>query len=105
MDEFTSGAKRAEKGKNYLLVPHPVILALIEVLEHGAKVYGLNNWQKGELDQTFRESNLNHALDHIYNYVLTGGREHLLHAFCDIMFEVYFAEKTGKTWDLKEMEK
>lgn len=77
-----TGGKQSKLDYRFDLLDVPSLFALAKVLHEGAVEYGENNWRNISV-----ESNLNHALMHIFAY-LGGDKqdEHLEHAFTRLMF-------------------
>lgn len=75
------GGKQSYTGRRMDLMPPKALLAVAEVLHHGATKYGIDNWRSIPV-----ESHLNHAAIHIYAY-LAGDRsdDHLGHAACRLL--------------------
>jgi hypothetical protein len=90
--KFDSGAVRSSttasgKSVDYTLICPAAIEALAETMADGARKYGKHNWTKGIPNS----NSLNHALDHLLQY-LSGDREedHLGHALANIQFVIHF---------------
>lgn len=81
--EFSTGAKRGTEHADcdLSLIPPEALRAYGRAFAEGAAKYGKHNWLKG-----FPQTNLlNHAIQHIYNY-LSGDKseDHLGHAMWNI---------------------
>lgn len=76
------GAKEAATPFRFDLVPPLALAEVAEILAEGAKKYGEGNWRGLSI-----ETNLNHALQHIYAHLSGDENErHLSHAACRLMF-------------------
>jgi len=78
-----TGAKQSNLQTRFDLVDPLAMLELANVLFHGAKKYGDDNWRGIEVDD-----HLNHAIAHLNKYLINRKLEELTHAFCRIMFAV-----------------
>ena len=85
MEDFN----KDDKGKaRYDLIPEECLQTVVEVLTHGAKKYGDENWRKcDDLNRYFAA-----AQRHIWAWKRGGetdeetGISHLAHAICNLMF-------------------
>jgi len=96
MDEFISqvaspdapttvnvhGGAQSDICARFDLIDARAMFAMAQVLDHGAKKYGENNWRKISVDD-----HLNHLLMHTYAF-LAGDRsdDHLSHILCRATF-------------------
>lgn len=73
---------QSELEHRFDLVDPAAMFAMTQILYHGAKKYGEENWRLIPV-----ESHLNHLLAHVYGY-LSGDRstEHLANIMCRAMF-------------------
>lgn len=69
MHEFGSGARSTEVKPRYDLIPTEALAALARRFGYGAVKHGENNWRNGVNDQEFHRDRVNHAIEHIFNYV------------------------------------
>lgn len=86
--KFDSGKRR------FSLIPKGVLREVIDVLEHGAAKYGVDNWQKVD-DAKNRYYNALHR--HVSAWWEDGekvdpdtGKHHLAHAACNVLFLLWF---------------
>lgn len=81
IETLPSGARQSATGTRYDLMPAHAVRAVAEVLDRGARKYGVNNWVPIPVD-----SHLNHAVNHVYLW-LAGDRseDHLTHAACRLL--------------------
>lgn len=72
------GGRHSDTGVRCDLIPARAILSVAEVLDAGARKYGIDNWRGIGVD-----AHLNHILTHIFAY-LSGDKQddHLSHAAC-----------------------
>jgi hypothetical protein len=87
----SSGGKQSASPYRCDLLPARAVMAIAEVLKHGADKYGDNNWRKIPV-----ADHLNHALAHAFAYIAGDGQDdHLSHAACRLLFalELYEADK------------
>lgn len=76
-----AGGKQSELHWRFDLMDPDALFALAGILDHGERKYGAENWRRIGV-----ESHLNHALVHIYAYLLGNDEDdHLGHAFCRLM--------------------
>lgn len=93
------GGRQSKLSVRFDLIPQWPLMAVSNVLYHGAVKYGENNWQ----GITTRE-HVNHALNHISEFLLTkegyvdaaklSEEDHIIHAICRLMF-AYHVETFG----------
>ena len=92
--------RKDDDGKNRLdLIPPEAILAIGEVMSHGAKVYSPNNWQKVE---NFNNRYYAAALRHLLTWRdgedvdKESNLHHLKHALCNLTFLVWGIDNETK---------
>ena len=63
-----------------------------EVMEHGRKKYGLENWKKQLNPKRIKRAMIRHELDYFRGKKLDpdSHKSHLAHIFCNIMFLYYY---------------
>jgi hypothetical protein len=90
--KLEEGTKHDEKKLRLDLIPVECMLAVAQILTHGAKKYDDHNWKKGiNFNRVYRAS-----LGHLFAYHLglyddeDSGLPHLWHALCNLMFLVYY---------------
>jgi hypothetical protein len=90
--DLTEGVKFDDKKLRVDLVPPEVVLAVSQILTHGARKYDDTNWKKGiAFNRVYRA-----ALTHLYAYMLgdeqdkDSGLPHLWHSLCNLVFLVYY---------------
>jgi hypothetical protein len=90
--ELKEGVKFDEKKLRVDLIPVECMLAVAQILTHGAKKYDDNNWKKGiHFNRVYRA-----CLGHLFAYHLglyddeDSGLPHLWHALCNLTFLVYY---------------
>jgi len=77
-----TGGKHTRLDERTDLLPHRAILELsANPLPQGEKKYGRDNWRK--IDQ---RGHLNHAIVHVFKYLIDGKREDLRNAACRLLF-------------------
>lgn len=82
IDTNERGGKNSRIDVRYDLIPAQVFKALAEVFNEGSIKYEDDNWK-----QVPGMDHLNHMLNHIMEYRMTGNKEDLTHAGCRmIMF-------------------
>lgn len=88
-----AGAKQSATTRRLDLVPPLAILAVGEVLHHGAKKYGADNWRGIPVAE-----HLNHLLIHTYAY-LAGDQsdDHLSHVACRALMAMEAPHETPTT--------
>lgn len=87
-----AGGKQSDIPFRLDLLDGPAILALSEVLAHGANKYGDNNWRK--IDSS---SHLNHVLMHIFAILAKDEQDdHFENAFCRMMMALAMKIKEGE---------
>ena len=101
MEVNERGGKQSKLDMRLDLVDAAAILWLGHVLFQGANAYGEENWRL-----IGRNSHLNHALVHIFQYLeeaRLGHFEdmHLAHAFCRLMFALATEENRDSDWTLR----
>lgn len=87
--KFKNGAQRDEyiAAVRLDLIPKEFLFAVGKTLSEGAVKYGEHNWRKG----LPTSSTMNHVLQHIAKYIEGDvTEEHLAHAACGLMFQIYF---------------
>lgn len=88
IDTNTTGGRQSRLERRFDLIPPTVLQRLAHVLWYGAQRYGEDNW-KG----ISRDDNLNHAVDHIYEFWAGDTSEdHIGHALTRLVFAVYVDE-------------
>jgi hypothetical protein len=101
---FKEGVKFDEDKLPVHLLPFDAIMAITEILQHGAKKYEPRNWERGMAwSKVFRACNT-----HLWKWWMKTdegkgpgndeetGKSHLLHAGCCILFLIaYELRKTG----------
>lgn len=81
------GVLQSKLGHRFDLINPAAIFNLAEILDYGARKYGPTNWYASTV-----ETNLNHALAHIYAYLAGDTQDdHLGHAACRLHFAVAIA--------------
>lgn len=77
-----TGGRQSKLDYRFDLIDPLTLFELAHVCAYGAEKYGEWNWRKLSIN-----SNLNHALAHIFAYLAEDTQdEHLQHAFCRLMF-------------------
>jgi hypothetical protein len=82
------GGSKGDGGKPRVSLLNPAWLwETAEVLSHGARKYGVENWRKVE-PQRYRDAALRHLLEYLAGIERDGetGLHHLAHLHCSIMF-------------------
>jgi hypothetical protein len=83
------GAKQSDTGLRMDLVPPRAILAVGQVLNDGAKKYGVDNWHGIPVND-----HINHALSHLYAHLAGDTQdEHLSHAACRVLMALELAKR------------
>lgn len=78
------GAKQSNLEARFDLIDPIALFEMANVLHYGAVKYGEDdNWRAISVDD-----HLNHALAHIFKYLLTREKTELTHALCRMMFAV-----------------
>ena len=101
MEVNERGGKQSKLDIRLDLLDAATILTLGRVLSEGSSRYGEENWRL-----IGRNSHLNHALVHIFQYLeeaRLGHFEdmHLAHAFCRLMFALATKKDGGPDWTLR----
>lgn len=92
LKKFATGAVRSsttasEANVDYTVVCPTALKRLAITMAEGAEKYGKHNWTKGIPNS----NSLNHALDHLNQYLLGDRSEdHLGHAMANIQFIIHF---------------
>jgi hypothetical protein len=89
------GAKESQTQYRFDLIDARALFRLAHILDYGAKKYGDNNWRGLPLD-----TNINHALIHIYAHLAGDTQDdHLGHALCRLHFAlaIHLAEQEQPT--------
>lgn len=86
------------------LFPFTTLLAISDILTHGAEKYGERNWEKGIEYSRILGALLRHLLRWFYRIEkdIDSGRDHIHHAGCEMAFLQHF-EMTGTGIDDRPM--
>lgn len=91
------GGKQSKLNYRFDLIDPLTMFALAEVCAYGAEKYGAFNWRRIDI-----ESNLNHALTHIYAFLAGDTQDdHLQHAFCRLHFALSLHLTPGESERMK----
>ena len=85
----SNGFKKWDGEKpRFSLVPHETLWQIVQVLEHGAKEYGAENWRLCTEPTRYYDAAQRHLRDHRRGIVLDeeSGVPHLVHAIVNLMF-------------------
>lgn len=84
-----NGGKQSYTPARFDLLPPEAMAQAAMVLKHGADKYGTDNWRRIDT-----RDHVNHALQHLFNYLQNGELEDLTHALCRAAFavETYISE-------------
>jgi hypothetical protein len=94
---FDSGAKSSEEQPRFDLIPYEAQHREAQRWGEGAKVHGVNNWQRGEGDEVFITDRLNHLINHATRYA-NGDRsdDHLAAVRCNAAMLIWFDERKAE---------
>lgn len=81
IDVNDKGAKQTRLEVRFDLVPADAITEIANVLYKGANKYGVDNWKGIPTNE-----HVNHAIYHLYQYMITKDKNHLKNASCRSMF-------------------
>lgn len=83
------GGKQSKIGSQLSLIPPKAIIKVGEVMAKGAERYEKDNWRKIPID-----SQLDHALEHIYKYLANdiSDEDHLSHAATRLLMALELRE-------------
>ena len=92
-----SGGKQSDLGVRLDLVPPRALLAEAQVLKAGADKYGVGNWKYIKIDD-----HLNHALAHIYAFLMGDRSEHhIANLACRAHFALEILEEELEKYESK----
>lgn len=86
-----NGGMQSALETRYDLIPPEVLKRIAKVYAGGARKYAPNNWKL--IDS---ESHLNHMLNHIHDFRISGNPEDAEHAACRMTMWLYMLESEGK---------
>lgn len=93
-----AGGKQSHTPYRFDLIDPISMFELAKILASGAEKYGDWNWLMLDV-----QSNLNHALQHIFAYLAGDAQDdHLGHALCRLMFAVRLDHAWREVPDLEE---
>lgn len=88
-----AGVKHDNAKPRWSLLPHGAVLAIVQVLEFGARKYAVDNWQRvPEARQRYYDALMRHvdAWWRGERHDPETGRLHLAHAGCCVLFLLWF---------------
>lgn len=93
---MAEGKKFDQNKPRWSLIPEGTMSEVLEVLEHGAKKYGVDNWQHVEDGRRrYYDAAMRHldAWRHGEKFDLESGDYHLAHAVCCLLFLIWIDDK------------